>query len=286
MKYIKYITAILFYFLFGHSFFMAFLGLLVGGFISFKLSGGLIGQLSGFGNVAGVTGIKTERQSVFFKTAFTLMGKIAKADGRVSEQEIAHVEQFMTQLNMSANHRKQAIEHFKTGAKANFDIQALIQEFNAATATSPNLKQMLMIYLMRVAVADGQLHQAETSLMHSIAQQLGYSEQAFAQLMAMIQGQDQFAGGGYGKQYGGQHGSSRTPYNSADAISAAYQALGVSKDDSNADIKKAYRRLVREYHPDKLMGQGLPEAMIKEATERSQEIQTAYDLIKKSRGMK
>jgi len=264
---------------------MAFLGLLVGGFISFKLSGGLIGQLSGFGNVAGITGIKTERQAIFFKTAFTLMGKIAKADGRVSEQEIAHVEQFMTQLNMSANHRKQAIGHFKTGSQANFDIQALIQEFNTATVSSPNLKQMLMIYLMRVAIADGQLHQAETSLMHSIAQQLGYSEQAFAQLMAMIQGQDQFAGGAYQRgSYGGQQGGSR--YTSADAISAAYQALGVSKDNTDAEIKKAYRRLVREYHPDKLMGQGLPEAMIKEATERSQEIQTAYDLIKKTRGMK
>ncbi|HIP93888.1 MAG TPA: co-chaperone DjlA [Leucothrix sp.] len=276
MKFIKYITAILFYYLFGHSFFMAFIGLLVGGFISFKLSGGLIGQLSGFGNVGGVTGIKTGRQAIFFKTAFTLMGKIAKADGRVSEQEIAHVEQFMRQLNMSESHRKQAISHFKTGSQSSFDIDPLIQEFNAATTTSPNLKQMLMIYLVRVAVADGKLHQNETSLMHNIAQQLGYSEQAFAQLMAMIQGQDQFAGGGY-------HQGGASYNTSASAISAAYQALGVTKKNTDAEIKKAYRRLVREYHPDKLMGQGLPEAMIKEATERSQEIQTAYDLIKKTR---
>ncbi len=264
---------------------MAFIGLLVGSFISFKLSGGLIGQLSGFGNVGGITGIKTERQSIFFKTAFTLMGKIAKADGRVSEQEIAHVEQFMTQLNMSATHRKQAIAYFKTGSTSNYKIDSLIQEFNQATATSPNLKQMLMIYLLRVAVADGKLHQNEASLMHDIAQQLGYSEQAFAQLMAMVQGQDQFAGGSYQQgrynQYGGQTG-----YSSQNALDAAYQALGVSKDKSDAEIKKAYRRLVREYHPDKLMGQGLPEAMIKEATERSQEIQIAYDMIKKSRGMK
>jgi len=278
MKFIKYITAILFYYLFD-SFFMAFVGLLVGSFISFKLSGGLIGQLSGFGNVRGVTGIKTGRQSIFFKTAFTLMGKIAKADGRVSETEIAHVEQFMQQLNMSSTHRKQAIEYFNAGSKADYSIEPLIQEFNTATVSAPNLKQMLMIYLLRVAVADGKLHQNETTLMHSIAQQLGYSEQAFAQLMAMIQGQDQFAGGGYS--------SSRTGgYTTESAISAAYQALGVTKKNTDAEIKKAYRRLVREYHPDKLMGQGLPEAMIKEATERSQEIQTAYDLIKKNRGMK
>ncbi len=282
MRYIKYLTAILFYYLFGNSFFMAFIGLLVGGFIQFKLSGGLIGQLSGFGNlggIGGVKGIKTERQSVFFETVFTLMGKLAKADGRVSEQEIAHVEKFMTQLNMSASHRKDAIGHFQKGSKVDFDIDSVINNFNTVIANSPNMKQMLMIYLVRVALADGQLHPDEERLMRDIALKLGYSSQAFDQLMAMLQGQDQFAGGQY--RTGGAGA-----YTSASAIDAAYQALGISKDDSDADIKKSYRRLVREYHPDKLMGQGLPEEMIKEATERSQEIQTAYDLIKKSRGMK
>lgn len=281
MKFIKYITAVLFYFFFGRSFFAGFIGFLVGAFISFKLSGGLIGQLSGFGNVGGISGIKTEKQSLFFKTAFTLMGKLAKADGRVSEQEITHVEQFMKQLNMSDSHRQQAIEYFKTGSKENFAIEPLIQEFNTVTAASPNLKQMLMVYLVRVALADGQLHPDETSLMHEIAKQLGFPPHAFEQLLAMLQGQDQFAGGAYHRA-GGQPGA----YTSASAIDAAYQALGVSKEDSDAEIKKAYRRLVREYHPDKLMGQGLPEDMIKEATERSQEIHTAYDLIKKSRGIK
>ncbi len=262
---------------------MAFIGLLVGGFISFKLSGGLIGQLSGFGNVGGITGIKTNKQAAFFKTVFTLMGKLAKADGRVSEQEIAHVENFMTQLNMSAENRKRAIGHFQEGAKPDYAIEPLIQEFNQVNATSPNLKQMVMVYLIRVAVADGKLQPAETELLRSIAQQFGYSAQAFEQLLAMLHGQDQFSGGHY--QRGGQS-SGVGGYSSVNAVEAAYQALGVTKDNTDAEIKKAYRRLVREYHPDKLMGQGLPEEMIKEATERSQEIQTAYDTIKKSRGMK
>lgn len=279
MKYIKYVTAVLFYYFFGKSFFAGFVGFFVGSFISFKLSGGLLGQLSGFGNVGGVTGIKTEKQGVFFETVFTLMGKLAKADGRVSEHEIAHVEKFMTQLNMSPKNRKKAIGHFQAGAKSDYEIDVLIEKFLSVTASSPNLKQMLMVYLLRVAAADGQLNQKETDLMRKVAQKVGYSEQQFAQLMAMLQGQDQFAGGQY------QRGS-QSNYTSVDAVSAAYQALGVSKDDSDAEIKKSYRRLVREYHPDKLMGQGLPEEMIKEATERSQEIQTAYDTIKKNRGMK
>lgn len=279
MKYIKYISAVLFYYFFDNSFFAGFVGFFVGSFISFKLSGGLLGQLSGFGNVGGVTGIKTEKQSVFFKTVFTLMGKLAKADGRVSEIEIAHVEKFMQQLNMSPTNRKKAIKHFQTGAKVDYQIDELIQEFLSVTVSSPNLKQMLMVYLVRVASADGQLNQEETTLMREISQKVGYNEQQFAQLMAMLQGQDQFAGGRY------HQGGSAANYTSVDAVASAYQALGVSKDDSDAEIKKTYRRLVREYHPDKLMGQGLPEEMIKEATERSQEIQTAYDTIKKSRGI-
>jgi DnaJ like chaperone protein len=69
----------------------------------------------------------------------------------------------------------------------------------------------------------------------------------------------------------------------ADELALAYQALGVEKTATDAEIKKAYRKLMSEYHPDKLIGQGLPEDMIKAATERAQEIQAAYDLIKKSR---
>lgn len=284
MKFIKYLTALLGYFLFD-SLWGAFFGFIAGAYFSFKLSGGLIGQLSGFGNVGGFTAIKTDKQAAFFETVFTLMGKLAKSDGRVSEIEIAHVEQFMKQLNMSAEHRKQAIAYFKTGSAKDYDMTPLIQEFNRITLTSPNLKQMLMIYLMRVGLADGGLQQSEAQLLREIAQQLGYSPQAFEQLLAMLRGQDQFSGGYYHQQNtGGSEGVDG--YSSVSEIDAAYQALGVKKEDNDATIKKAYRRLVREYHPDKLMGQGLPEAMIKEATERSQEIQTAYDIIKKSRGMK
>lgn len=293
MRYIKYITSILGFFLFGHSILGAILGFIVGSFISFKLSGGLIGNLSGFGNLGNISGLKTRRQSLFFETVFTLMGKLAKADGRVSEQEIEHVEQFMQQLNMSAEHRKQAISYFKTGANPAYAIEPLIQAFNAATATSPNLKQMLMIYLIRVALADGQLHTNEADLLKNIAQQLGYSPQFLQQLLAMLRGQDQFSGGYYhsqsqSSQYSGykEQDTNTHTHSTINALDAAYQALGVSKNDSDAQIKKTYRKLVRQYHPDKLIGQGLPEAMIKEATERSKEIQAAYDLIKKSRGIK
>ena len=63
----------------------------------------------------------------------------------------------------------------------------------------------------------------------------------------------------------------------------AYKALGVSADSTDQEVKKAYRKLISQYHPDKLMGQGVPEDMIKVATEQAKEVQLAYDLISKSR---
>ncbi|HIP81352.1 MAG TPA: co-chaperone DjlA [Leucothrix mucor] len=281
MKYIKWITAVAGYFLLD-SLWGAFFGLILGSFISFKLSGGLLGKISGFGNVGGISGFKTKSQNVFFKTVFTLMGKLAKADGRVSEQEIAHVEKFMNQLGMTTQHRKEAIGHFQTGSDNDFAIDPILQEFNIAAAQSPNLKQLVMVYLVGVAMADGKMHPDELKLLEEIAMKMGYSTQAFEQLLAMLQGQNQFHGGAYHQQSGGGD----TNYTSPNALQAAYQALGANEKDSDAELKKSYRRLIREYHPDKLMGQGVPEDMIKVATERSQEIQAAYDLIKKNRGMK
>ena len=206
------------------------------------------------------------------------MGTLAKADGRISEKEIAHIEQFFTQLNLTTEHRKEAITLFKKGSEPEFDIDLLLEEFNRECGGSAPLKQMLMVYLIGAAMADGVLHDAEMLLLRKISQSLGYSEEQFQQLLTMRRGQDHFSSGG-NQRY--NHYST-----SKHSLSAAYQALGVKETDSDVDIKKSYRRLIREFHPDKLMGQGLPEDMIKEATERSKEIQTAYDIIKKSRKQK
>ena len=272
IKYAKYIGAVLgFYIL---KFPGAIIGFLIGSYLAWKWRGGLLGSLLG-----GDLEQRKQRQAVFIKTVFTLMGKLAKADGRISEQEIAHAEKFMQQLGMVDERRSEAIAMFKQGAKADFSIEPVLQEFNTVCAASPSLRQVVLVYLVSAALADGQMHPAERALLDQIAQSLGYSQAAFEQLMAMLRGQDQFSGGAYQSYRQGPGATS----SSGDALAAAYQALGVSKTDSDAVIKKAYRKLIREFHPDKLMGQGLPEDMVKQATERSQEIQAAYALIKKSR---
>jgi DnaJ like chaperone protein len=208
------------------------------------------------------------RQAVFIETVFISMGKLAKADGRVSEDEIAHVEQFMQKLNMTARHREQAIKLFKQGADPQFDIYPACQRFNSVCGHTRDLKQVLLAYLIVMALADGHFHPAEEALLTEIAGYLGYGPESFKKMIEMVLNQTHFAGDQASKEA---------------ALDDAYKALGMSKDSSDAEIKRAYRKLISQYHPDKLIGQGVPEDMIAMATEQAKDIQLAYDLITKSR---
>ena len=275
MRYAKYAAALIGYIIYG--FWGAILGFILGSWLSNRFSRSSAGMF-------GVNPKKREqRQSAFIKTLFLLMGKLAKADGRISEAEIAHAEAFMTQLGLTQDHRKEAINLFKQGARSDFSLDETIADFNATTGNAANLKQLLVMYLLGTAMADGKMELVEQELLREIAIKLGFSEQSFNQLLMMVQAQSQFRGGGYHYTGGGQQSSAA---NAASSLTSAYQALGVEKGITDSALKKNYRKLMSEFHPDRLIGQGLPEDMIKVATERSKEIQTAYDLIKKSRGMK
>jgi DnaJ like chaperone protein len=246
------------YYFFG--FFGAIIGFMLGGSLDRYLALGA-GAINPLGNA--------RRQLIFVETVFTLMGKLAKADGHISQDEIAFTEEFMQKLGMSAEHKQQAIVLFKKGAAGNFDITPQLNEFMAVCGNTNNLKQMLMVYLIVMAMADGQMHASEDSLLKKIATHLGYDQIAYQQLMEMVLNQTHFAGG--------QQAST------AARIEDAYKALGVSKESSDQEVKRAYRKLISQYHPDKLIGQGLPEDMIALATKQAQEVQIAYDLIKESR---
>lgn len=256
---VKIIGALLGYYLFG--IFGAFIGYILGSFID---------RYRAYGAGAVNPFTSAHRQTVFIETVFILMGKLAKADGRISQDEIAHVENFIQKLGMSSEHRQLAIALFKQGASQDFDVEPKLKEFMAVCGHTNSLKQMLLIYLIVMALSDGRLDAAEESLLRDFALYLGYDQSAFKQLVDMVLGQSHFAGG---------QASSPT------ALEDAYKALGVSKESSDQEIKRAYRKLMSQYHPDKLMGQGVPEDMISVATAQTQEVQAAYDLIKKSRNM-
>ncbi len=217
-------------------------------------------------------------QESFFTTVFTVSGHLAKADGRVSETEVQLTESLMTKMGLSADHRREAIRLFKVGATTEFNLDSALADYKRICSASGNLNNMLLVNLVNLAMADGELDEQEAQVLRQVADRLGFSRFAFEQLLRMLNAQNAFNR----EQSGYQSGGYQQPIR-ADELTLAYEALGVEKTATDAELKKAYRKLMSEYHPDKLIGQGMPEDMIKAATERSQEIQAAYDLIKKSR---
>jgi DnaJ like chaperone protein len=255
----KFIAVVAGYYLFG------FVGALLGLFV-----GSLIDRLRDYGS-GGINPLQNAlRQTVFLETLFISMGALAKADGRVSPEEIAHAEEMMKQLGMTAEHRIQAIELFKRGAAPGFDIKPTCMRFMSVCGHTRHLKQILLVYLITMALADGHMHSAEEALLAEIADQLGYTSSEFKQLLDMVLNQSHFVGERPG---------------SATALEDAYKALGVTKDHTDQEIKRAYRKLISQYHPDRLIGQGLPPDMIAMATEKAKEIQKAHDVIKQTRNI-
>lgn len=255
----KFIGIIVGYYFFG--FFGALLGLFVGS---------VIDRLRDYGP-GGINPLQNaQRQSVFLETMFISMGKLAKADGRVSPAEIAHADGMIKQLGMTPEHRTRAIELFKQGASPDFAIKPIYARFMTMCGHTRNLKQILLVYLITLALADDHMHSAEEALLADIAGYLGYTPADFKQLVDMVLNQSHFAGG---------------KPSTATALDDAYKALGVTKDHSDQEIKRAYRKLISQYHPDKLIGQGLPADMIAMATEKAKEIQLAHDVIKQTRNI-
>ena len=209
-------------------------------------------------------------QAAFFTATFSVMGYIAKADGRVTRDEIELAEAVMTRLGLNADMRESAKKLFNEGKAADFPIDEVMQQFRKETHRRITLIQMFLEIQLQAAYADGVMHPAEREALHTICRHLGVPVGLLDRLEEMLQ-----AGFGQG---------SRGPEGAVGSLDDAYHILGVHASVSDAELKKSYRRLMSQHHPDKLVAKGLPDEMVQDATEKTQQIKAAYEMIRKSRG--
>ena len=265
---------------------MSWWGKLAGGGLGFALGGPLgamIGAILGHQLDKSSTdsrkqfgfdpGSQERTQAAFFTATFSIMGHIAKADGRVSPEEIKHAEQVMLQMHLSKDQRKAAIALFNQGKVDEFALDDVLQQFRKECRRKITLIQMFIEIQLQAIYADGEKHLEEDKILKHICSKLGYPYALIAQLESLILAQQ-------GKY---QYSSAEGPRPSSYGLKEAYKILGVNPKDSDSELKKAYRRLMNQHHPDKLISKGLPEEMIEIATDKTQEIQKAYDLISKYR---
>ncbi|MDE2149775.1 MAG: co-chaperone DjlA [Gammaproteobacteria bacterium] len=207
-------------------------------------------------------------QSRFVESTFAVMGAVCKADGRVTAEEIRAAERMFDRLRLTAQARESAKRAFNRGKSPGFDLDAEVAGFARSVRGNPVLLQMFLQVQLSAMAADGALHPAEREMLMRIARGLGLSTADVQRLEALLRGG--FAGG-------------RGAPTAGPALDDAYQVLGVSPSASDTELKRAYRRLMSQHHPDKLAGKDLPESMREMAEQKTREITAAYQLIEQVR---
>jgi len=274
-------------------------GKLVGGLLGWMIWGGIIGALAGLllgalfdscraGNRPAAAYHRPEH---LFAHLFRLAGHLAKSDGRISETEIATVERWMEGMRLSRERRAMAISLFREGAAQGFD---LISNLRGLQGLKLPERLMLFDLLSDLAMSDGLLTTSEEHLLVELGLQIGLGQAQIEGLISMRQARGTFGHGGprgRGDGYAqgdetrsGRGSSGAGPIHRATEIDRAYQALGLKPEATEKEIKHAYRKLMSQHHPDRLIAAGVPKDMLRSGTEQCRQIRAAYDILRQHRG--
>ena len=241
----------------------AYVGFTLGGPLGALLGGVVAHQISSGSGQRAIPNKNNRAQTAFFTATFSVMGHICKADGSVTQDEVRTAEQVMSQMSLSQAQRTAAIALFEAGKKDNFPLQEVLEQLRSELGISKNIKRVFLEIQCSAAYADGVLHPAEEKLLYTIAQYINFPEYELKSILAAMAS-------------AGNYNNSSKKMRREDACTI----LNVSPNADAKEIKRAYRKLMSQHHPDKLIAKGLPEEMIACATKKTQEIRAAYDRLK------
>lgn len=209
----------------------------------------------------------------FVRALFSCMGHLAKTDGRVTEGEIRAARLVMHRIGLKPAQVRRAIGWFDDGKRPGFPFVQTLREVRRVSGRSAAKRTLFLRLLLEVVFAKDTLRKEERARIWTICTELNIGRVELAQLEAMIRA---------------QKGFKRSPAGDADAarVRGAYEALGISSDASNDDIKKAYRRLMNKNHPDKISSSNPGADVIAEAERRTREVRGAYEMLKARRSIR
>ena len=211
-------------------------------------------------------------QAAFFTCTFSVMGHLARTDGTITKLEIALAKKVMEQMKLSSDQKQAAVRLFNEGKRPEFPFEDVLEQFKEECQGRKNLLRMFIEIQIHAASADGAINDDERRMLAKMAGSLGFTRDEYEELFKMVLSNK------------GKVPASSMPANIPVTIEDACKVLGVNQDDAAADIKKAYRRLLSQHHPDKLVAKGLPEEMMRVASDKIQEIKIAYEIIQAESG--
>jgi DnaJ like chaperone protein len=194
-------------------------------------------------------------QAAYFVSLFSILGKLSKIDGVVSNHEIAVTEKFINRLPIADNEKQFAKQVFREARNSRYTIEDFAIQLYQTTKHQAAVLLSFFDLLLQIAAADGKLHPAEETALKKIKRIFQISDHQFDNMKAV-----------YFKE-----------------LDRYYKTLNCTPQSSNAEIKSNYKKLVKDFHPDRIVSKGLPEEFTDFATKRFREIQKAYDEIKKER---
>lgn len=236
-------------------------------------------------------------REAFSKAVFSFLGYIASCDGQINRDEVNRLKVHMKKMNLAENEQRNALHLFKSGTLPDFNASQALQEFRVST--TPKLTQILLVHLLTMARADGFLMEKELHALQWIAREVGYKSIVFNHLLKIIYEQDQLAlsrnppqmaqpdtySAPSKEQKKANYNAHRPADHHNQDLQKSYKILGVTAEMTEDEIRRSYKKLVSQLHPDKLSNQGLSQEQLHAATEGFKRAQAAYSFIKKHRSI-